>query len=496
MPCHPLLLALAVLLLLAPPRAAAQSAATLYALADQIDAILDARDFENAYWGALIVDLETGRTLYARNAENRFIPASTMKLYTTAAALDALGPDFRYETRLYANGAVRGGTLYGSLVVRGSGDPSFGSRQVSPDLTRTFRQWADSLLAQGIRRVTGPIVGDHSVFENEPYGEGWDWSNVVRAYGAESSGLQFNEGTVELTVRGTAPGQRAALSASPDYDYVTLVNQTTTSRGGGPQASVDRGLGDNVFTVSASVPAGRTHRQRVAVSNPSRFFVATLVGVLRQAGIQVDGEAITVDEWDTFPRYETMTRVATYRSPPLRAIINVTNSDSNNLYAEHLLRTVGAYGYRGREHAVGSVGAGAAAAEPFLRRIGVDPGTLRIADGSGLSRLNRLTPLCLVAILQAMHEHEDDAVREAFVRSLAVGGLTGTLRNRYASGRARGNVRAKTGFIRNVRTLSGYVTAANGHTIAFALLCNDYTVPTARVNRAQDAVVELLANLR
>ena len=474
--------------------ATAQPTSTRYGLAEQIESVLDARAFDDAYWGVRIENLETGEVLFDRNGSRRFIPASNMKLLSTAAALDALGPDFRYETRLYAEGEIQNGTLTGALVVRGAGDPSFGGRYVDGDLTRAFRAWADSLRAAGVRRVQGPVIGDDDVFDNVSLGQGWQWDDLVWYYGAEISGLQFNEGVVDVEVRGTSAGDRAAISAEHNYGYARFVNQTTTTSGGGIREGYSRALSDNVFTVTASVPAGRVEREALSIVNPTEYFVRVMVGVFRERGIAVTGDEIDVDEWGRRPRYELMTRIASHRSPPLSDIVQQTNEDSNNLYAEHLLRTLGAYVYRGTDLPTGSAFAGYEAMRPFLTRIGVDPESFRVADGSGLSALNRLTPVGIIGLLRGMHQHPDPATRRAFYESLPVGGRSGTLRRRYGSGDARGNVRAKTGYISGARTLSGYVTSASGDLIAFSLLCNNYTVRTSRVNRAQDRIVELLAD--
>ncbi|MBC11879.1 D-alanyl-D-alanine carboxypeptidase/D-alanyl-D-alanine-endopeptidase [Rubrivirga sp. SAORIC476] len=483
-----------LLIALVAVRADAQTTSTRAGLAELITEALDASAFNDAYWGAYVVNLSNGEVLYDRNAERRFIPASNMKLLSTAAALDALGPDFQYATRLYADGPIQNGTLLGALVVRGAGDPSFGGRFRDGDALGVFRQWADSLRALGIRRVEGPVVGDDDVFDNVPLGQGWQWDDLKWYYGAEISGLQFNEGTVHVEVRGTSPGQPARIVAEPDYGYVRFVNRSTTTAGGSIREGYDRALGDNVFTVTASVPAGRTETEDLSIVNPTDYFSSTLIGVLRDHGIEVAGEAVDVDEWGRRPRYEMLTRVATHISPSLAEIVQQTNEDSNNLYAEHLLRTMGAYVYRGTDLPTGSAFAGFEATKPFLQRLGVDPESFRVADGSGLSALNRLTPFGLVSILRGMHEHPDRATREAFEASLPVGGYTGTLRNRYRSGDARGNVRAKTGYISGARTLSGYVTSERGDVLAFSLLCNNYTTSTSRVNQAQDQIVELLAD--
>ncbi len=482
-------------LAMAPEATAQPVSVAANALTDLIDAQLDASAFDDAYWGAYVVDLTDGRVLYDRNAAKRFIPASNMKLFSTAGVLDKLGTDFRYTTRLYADGEIRGGTLVGSLVVRGSGDPTMGARYTSGDLTRTFRQWADSLKASGVRRISGSVIGDDDVFDDRALGEGWSWDDLVWYYGAEISGLQFGEGTINLAVSGTAPGQPARIAVTPDVGYINVVNRTTTTDGGSIREGYSRDLSSNRFLVTASVPAGEVEREDVAVSNPTSYFIRVLVATLQREGIQVDGDAIDVDEWEgPRIRYDGMQRIATHASPKLMHILAETNQESNNLYAEHLLRTLGVHGYSGSEYEPGSSKAGAAAMEPFLTRAGIDPASLRIADGSGLSALNRLTPLATVQLLRTMNEHSGPGVPEAFYESLAVGGRSGTLERRYRSGDARGNVRAKTGYISGARTLSGYVTADNGHLLAFSLMCNHYSTRTSRVNQAQDAIVELLAD--
>ena len=473
----PVRLLAALLLLAAATTPRAQPTSTPAGLAERIEDVLEDRAFDDAYWGVQVVNLDTGTTLFDWNGAKRFIPASNMKLLTTAAALDALGPGFRYRTRLYADGDVQNGTLRGDLVVRGAGDPTFGGRFQDDDLTRVFRQWADSLRDAGIRRVQGVVVGDDDIFDNVHLGEGWQWDDLVWYYGAEVSGLQFGEGTVDVRVVGTSPGEPARIEADPNFGYARFVNRSTTTAGGGIREGYSRALSDNVFTVTASVPAGSVEREALAVVNPTEYFVSTMVGVFEQRGIEVDGDPVDVDEWGRRPRYETMRRVASHDSPTLAEIAAETNTSSNNVYAEHLLRTLGSYVYRGTDLPTGSSSAGYAAMAPFLDSLGIDPESFRVADGSGLSALNRLTPDGVNKVLGGMYHHPDRATREAFYDSLPLGGFTGTIRNRYRSGDARGNVRAKTGYISGARALSGYVTSAAGDRIAFSLLCNNYTVP-------------------
>ena len=392
---------LAALAFLAPvalaplaPEAAAQTTFSLEALGARVDAVLDDEDFAGARWGVYAIDAESGEVLYARDERSRYIPASNMKLVVTAAALDELGPGYRFRTRLYLDGPVLDGTLVGALVVRGGGDPRFGGRDASGDLARAFAPWADSLRAAGVRRVSGPIL-----------------------------------------------------------------------------------LADD------------------AVEEPSTSVLRTLRRTLSRGGIEFAsgggyGNAEGLD--GRRPDYGRMRRVATLDSPRLASFVEVTNLESNNMYSERTLRVLASELFPGSGHV--SPVLRARAADGFLGRAGVEAQTFTVADGSGLSRGNRMTPLGTVQLLHWMWDHPDPATRRAFFGSLPVGGRSGTLQRRYGSGDARGNVRAKTGYIRRVRTLSGYVDAANGRTVVFSLMCNGYTVATRRVNRAQDEVVELFAD--
>ncbi len=367
----------------------AQTAYTRFGLADRIEEITDARAFHGALWGIYVEDLDAERVLYERNAYASMMPASNMKLVTTAAALDALGPGFRYQTRLYLDGPLAYGTLSGDLVVRGAGDPSFIGRAL--DLRGVFSAWADSLHDAGVRNVMGTIRMDDDVMDN-----------------------------------------------------------------------------------------------------PSTRFVRTLRAAIRERGITVHGDGVDEYPPGIRPEYEGMRPVASYRSPPLAGFVGRTNTESDNAYAERILRTLAAFVYP----SPGPVRPGlrARAANPMLERFGVDPRGVVVADGSGLSRDNRLTAVGIVGLLRGMHRHPDASTRDAFVRSLPLGGFTGTLGRRYGSGDARGNVRAKTGYISGVRTLSGYITNSRGHTVAFSILCNGYSTRTRTVSRAQDQIVELLAD--
>ncbi|HYE95209.1 MAG TPA: D-alanyl-D-alanine carboxypeptidase/D-alanyl-D-alanine-endopeptidase [Rubricoccaceae bacterium] len=428
-----------------------------------------------AIWGIHVIDLETGRTVYTHNGDVLLVPASNLKLYTTAAALDALGPDYRYVTRLYSFGEVTpDGTLRGDLVVRGSGDPTFGSRYVQDD---PFETWAGRLRAAGIRRIEGRLIGDDDVFDDEPWAEGWDVTHVtIENYAPAASGLSYADNLVALEIAG-AGGGRASVEAKPG-GYVEVHNRVGVRRGNGfGPFRVRRRLGTNVVELSGSVSARYRGTVRLPVDNPTLFAMHAFAAALRADSIAVDAEVWDVDELDEPIEYEGREPLLAHVSPPMAALVARTNRRSDNFYAEQLLRTVGG----------GSTAGGARRVQALLEGGDVEADDLSIRDGSGLSRKDLVTPASMAGLLRIMHRHR---ARDAYFASLPEGGAArSTLRYRLSGV----PVRAKTGSLEYVRSLSGYVTAPTGHTLAFALIANNYTVRAPAIGQAQDRIVRALA---
>jgi D-alanyl-D-alanine carboxypeptidase/D-alanyl-D-alanine-endopeptidase (penicillin-binding protein 4) len=286
------LTAIALLSALGTSGVAAQSS-TSGDLAASIDAVLNGSAFANGWWGAVVMDLDTGEVLYTRNAERSFVPASNTKLYTTAAALDLLGPAYRYRTELYIDGPIVDGILDGNVIVRGSGDPVIGGRFTNGDRTATLRAWADSLRARGITRILGDLVGDDDIFDDTPLGYGWSWDDETYWYAAEISGLAFNDNNVDFVIEARDVGEPARVSWEPyNTDFVRVVNRTRTVPG---DSVLDEGYararGTNTIELSSRVPLGRTDFESLTMTNPTRFFVHVLRETLLRAGIVVDGRS-------------------------------------------------------------------------------------------------------------------------------------------------------------------------------------------------------------
>lgn len=474
---------------------------TVEELSVEIIRVLDDSAFVNANWGVLVSSLESGEILFQRNAGKSFIPASNAKIYTTASVLDQLGPDYTYTTRAYVHGTISDGVLNGDLIVRGSGDPVIGGQFNDGDITVLFRSWADSLKTLGIRRINGDIIGDDNTFDDLPMGSAWSWDDEPYWYSAEISALSFNDNSIDFTISGTENGDPAEINWKPhNTSYASVLNRTVTVHQDSSRVpEYGRTRGTNQFQISGLIPAGSTSRISLSVHNPTQFFVHVLRESLTMAGIAVDGLPIDIDLRPDSIDYSQpeMHLLATHVSPPLRDIVKILNKRSHNLYAEMLLKTLGAHNpVPDEDLSPGSAEMGLARAMDTFSAAGADTSRIHLKDGSGLSRMNYVTAEMTSSVLSYMWHHPNDSTRTAFLSSLPVGGVDGTLKSRFLSGPASGKVIAKTGTMTGISSLSGFVSSHSGTPLVFVLMCNQYTVPTSLVRRAQDTIVELLATYR
>lgn len=466
-----------------------------------IDLVLNDSRFQNGTWAVLVTDLGTDRVLYRRNAKKSFIPASNTKIYTTASALDLLGPEYTYVTSVYRDGVIENGVLKGNLIIQGSGDPVIGGRFNDGDITETFREWAASLSNLGVHTIEGDIIGDDDIFDDVALGFGWQWDDELFWYSAEISGLSFNDNNVDFSITGTDPGMQANIGWEPlNTSYIDVVNASLTLPA---DSSIIEGYskerGTNKFRIFSQVPTGRTDRESLTVVNPTLFFVHVLRETLIQNGISVSGMPVDVDDVPVKPNYanKATVQILSHTSRPLKDIIRVLNKRSQNLYAEQLLKTVGAV-LPVDDPALesGSAKMGLARDMDTYAAAGVDTSRFNLVDGSGLSRMNLVTAEMTSSILRYMWNHPDDSTNAAFYRSLPIGGVDGTLRTRFRGGPAEGRVHAKTGTVTDASALSGYISSAAGTPLSFVIMCNHYIIPTSQVRAAQDQVVELLATYR
>ena len=487
----------------APPR-------TLPELRAKISEVLAKPELSSAMVGVKVVSLDTGRVLFEENAAKLLRPASNMKLYTVAAALDRLSPDYRFSTSVYAmTRPDSAGVVHGNLTIYGRGDPSIAARFNNGDYFKAIDELAARIVAAGVKRVEGDIVGDESYFVGPKYGAGWNWEDLTWYYGAEITPLTVNDNALDLFIKpGAAVGQPAVITTGPPDPLLTIVNKVVTSaKGLRREISIHRGLGENSITITGTIPLeDRGYTGGIGISHPGLLFVYLLRTSLAQKGVVITGKSRTTGETSQ-PTLLTGTpvtgsassspfqnEIATLQSPPFSSVAAQTLKPSQNLYTELILRTLGKVtpppattsnlGQTSEELGIEAV-------KSFLKTVGIRPEALNLDDGSGLSRNDMITAEASVQLLTFMSKHRYASV---FRDALPIGGVDGTLRNRFKGTAAENNVRAKTGSLSSAASLGGYVTTAAGEKLAFSIMVNNYPRDVEPRSLCIDPIAILLAS--
>jgi D-alanyl-D-alanine carboxypeptidase/D-alanyl-D-alanine-endopeptidase (penicillin-binding protein 4) len=411
-----------------------------------------------AEWSVLAYDLDAGQTLFAINADKVRTPASNNKVFSGVWALETLGPDYRFPTDLLVTGPIQNGVLNGDVVIRGSGDPAFGYQQYDKDPLTPLRAMAQALKAKGVTSVTGGIVGDASIDDGRHHGPDWpkDTGDGASQYAPTVSGLPFDRNMLWITL---TPGGPVTF---PENAPIPVV---WTSRGGRAFAARKA---DNDTIVVRGAPGPRGSRYGVGANEPALLAPAALKQALQEAGITVAG-GVRLGKTP-----EGAKLVHRHYSITLGEMLPQLNTHSDNFFAEHFWKAAVAHATGEGSYAKG----GPASANFFHQRAGVPYGQLWQADGSGLSANNRTSAFAMVSALNFANQRPWAKV---FHESLAVAGKPdGTLVHMFNNSPAAGNLHAKTGYIRGVRSLSGFVKAANGHHVVFSFLYNGKNTSGAR----------------
>ncbi len=459
------------------PKAVAASPATAVGRIEA--AVLAARHAAKDV-GVHIIRLDDGATVFGLDQDRGRVVASNNKLFTTAAALATLGPNYVYETKVLARGDVAAGTLNGDLAVVGVGDPNISGREYNGDIYAVFKTWAASLKARGIERVHGRLMLVTGFFDAQQIHPDWPKDQLVNWYEAPVGALSFNENCVMVRVYpGKKAGAPVRVETEPPLDSFGIINNAVTVAARGRQRLViGRAAGSNQIYVSGAmaVNAGMSEAQ-VTVTDPIGVFGDALRDALKREGIAIDGDTLRSDDLGAGAWVE----VAELRSS-LLSTIDITNKHSQNFFAESLCKLLGRSVF-----GEGSWRMGTRAVSDFLTKVGIAPGSYMLADGSGMSRNNRFAPSHVTRLLQYMYQQPFGL---EFMRSLAYSGERGLRwQRRLASGPYAGNVFAKTGTLSGVSALSGYAKAKSGKLYAFSILCNDVR---GDAPGAEDAIVRAL----
>ena len=466
---------------------AVTSSGTNAALRALIDSMADAPAFANAHWGILIVDPDRGDTLYSRNAGKLFMPASNMKILTSAVATAQLGIDYRYRTTFAARGAVSGGTLSGDLVVIGRGDPSVSDHMLG-DAMIPIRAIADSVSRKGIQHISGRIVAGGDAFPDASLGFGWSYDDFEDSYSAPTDELLFNEGFSDIGVKGGArPGDAVQVVVRPAKTFPVVHVLATTGPDTRPDSNgrrtntlrVRKDSATWELTLSGQIAPGDTATIEVTHRDVDVAYLAAVREALRDRGITIDDASS-----DTTARLDTL---AVLTSPPLSEIMKALMKPSQNQIAEMFFRTIAL-----NATGIGRADTASAVVGRQIAKWGVAPNEVVIRDGSGLARYDYVSPRTLVRVLDAMRRAP---TFKTYYDAMPIAGVDGTIRNRMKGTPAQGNVHAKTGTLAMARSLSGYVTTANRRTLIFSLLCNNWTTPVRDVERVQDIIATRLATM-
>jgi len=423
------------------------------------------------YAGVEVFSLDAKKILYKYNEDYLLMPASNMKVLTSALALLRLGPDYRFATRLVREPS-------GNIVLIGGGDPSLSGRgypygaDSGPPL-RALEIMVDHAVNAGLTRVDGDIVGDDRLYPWTPYPPSWTEDDMAREYGAPVSALTLNDNSISLIIKpGPEEGDLAQLSFSPALEYYAVDNRiVTVAKGGEARVRISKVQNTRQLLLWGTIPAGHTSfGESLPVDDPALFAANALYDLLTRRGVTITGKAVARhrsvhDDYDPGPSEELATRT----SPPLIQLLQVTDKTSQNLHAELMLRAVG--------HIEDMA--------TLFKEAGASAGDARVEDGSGLARNVMITPRLMIRILTHLYQSK---YRDQWISLFPIGGEDGTLAHRMTS-----EIHAKTGTLSRAIALSGYIESKSRGWLAFSIIVNNYSAPPADVRKWTDKIAIVLA---
>lgn len=455
-------------------------------ISEPILSLIENNRANNALWVVQVRDSE-GAVLESYNADKIVRPASNLKLISAGAYLDILGPDFHFTTRLYGEGEQAEETWFGDLIVQGSGDPSISGTFYRDNPLFLFEKWAKLLIDRGIKKIDGNLIGHSGLFDDVPYPEGWEWSDLSFYYAPEISALSFNGNVVDLEVVADGPvGSTPEIQWFPfNTPYVEFVNeQQITARGSEYDESYRRVLGTNTIILRSTLPQGYYETEPLSVLEPAYYFIDTFKRYLAERGIEVTGQ-IFIDRNYQFESENGMQLLDEHQSEPLHELIQWMNRESDNFYTEMFLKKVASEVY----DVQGSTELGLEMLKSYMHNMSFDTTQVNLKGASGMAPATLLSANDLNQYL--LKVQQKDYFPYLF-ESLSVGGMNGTLSYRFRNSPLRGNFNGKTGFVTGVRSLSGYLDTQSGRQLIVSIFTNNYTAKTSHVDLIHQRILEYL----
>lgn len=448
-------------------------------------------DLKNASISFYAIDLSTKEVIAGVSPTTSLVPASTTKLVTTASALELLNPNTRFYTQLKYRGTIDTITkvLNGNIIIEGGGDPCLGSSRFASYYGEFVKEWASTIKNLGIDSINGNVIADATIFTQQVTPSTWVWGDLGNYYGASPSGLSVYDNTCVVEFQsGKNNGDSTTITCVkpfvPDFLIENQVKSINTTKDesyffGGPfqENRLVKGgipLNKKEFDVKGSIP------------DPAKLIAFELDMELRFLGVKIKDKYTTLSSSNSLS-YENLTLITKTSSPRLIEIINLTNTYSVNLYAEHLVNHIGLKKYKSGEPESGTI-----AITEFWKEKGVDTDGFYINDGSGLSRFNAMSAKHMVGILDYMKQSENFNL---FYKSLPIAGKTGTIRSIGKKTFAENNLRAKSGYMTRVRSYAGYVTTKSGREVAFAIIVNNYNCTPYEMKKKMESLMVKLSEI-
>lgn len=452
-------------------------------VSDEVWSVIENSDAREAFWSIVVRD-STGSIKEGYNKAKLIRPASNLKLLTSAAVLNHLGPEYTYTTKMYGLGYQEGQTWNGDIIINGSGDPSISGDFYEGDRFHVFDKFYQTLDSLGIYKIDGNLIGNTAYFDDQPYPKGWNWDDLSFYYGVEINALSFNNNAVDLEVfADDEVGETPRIQWFPfDTDYVNFINeQVITPSNSEYDEFYRRILGTNTIILRSKLPQGYYEKESLSVLNAPLYFMDTFKKYLEDGQIKVNGRILIENQQPIadLDRYEVL---AEHKSEPLRNLLKQVNKESSNFYTEMLLKTAAAEHYKTQ----GSTELGISMVKEYAHTVGLDTANIEMTDGSGMSPATLIEAIDLTKLL---HNIEADSIYKS---TLSKPGIDGSLEHRFKEHPLRSNLMGKTGYVSGVRTLSGYLKAESGQQLTFSIATNNYTNKTSYIDYLHEKLIKAI----